>query len=378
MKGPRLSVGAIPRRLIIGVLAAVVLVTVPLLAFANNSASSSNTQHDRPTFIGLGSPAGSPAVSPALSSARTPSATPGMPSPSPSPSPSATAAPTASPSPRPLDPHPWLAWRPSGIGQVVDATFAGPWTQGSATTWVTIYTPPGYSTKSSRRYPVLYEAPYAYSHWNRAANLSNQLDALIDSGQMPPAIVVAMTTAGGPYATSECTNSYDRREWFDTYVAQTVVPWVDSHYRTIVESRARAVFGASQGGYCAAALAARHPHLFGTSLVYSGYFHAGGVGPPSTLPFGTDQSFIDAASPDALIFDMTRVTRANLYYILVAKSSQPLYGEEAVRFDKLLTQAGMTHKFIESAVPHGWAQVRAEFAAGMEAWAARMVSQGVF
>jgi len=162
------------------------------------------------------------------------------------------------------------------------------------------------------------------------------------------------------------------------YVAETVVPWVDSRYLTIATPRARGILGASQGGYCAAALAVRHNDIFGTSLVFSGYFHAGKVGPPSTLPFGTDEGFIDAASPDVLISRLSADARAKLYYIIVAQMGQGLYGEEAVRFDTLLNEAGLPHMVINSQVPHGWAQLRTEFAYAMEVWGARMVSTGVF
>ncbi len=295
-----------------------------------------------------------------------------------SPPATATPSPTDSPSPTPFDPQPWLAWRPTGLGKVSYASLPGPWKGGSATASIAVYTPPGYSAGSGRRYPVLYEAPYPWSHWTGVGRAYALLNALIDSGSIPPVIAVAMSSAGGPYSDSECTNSYNGREWFDTYVAQTVVPWVDAHYDTIAGLAARAVFGASQGGYCAAALAVRHPDVFGTSLVFSGYFHAGRVGPPSTYPFGGNKAFIDAASPDVLIFDLTAAQKASLYYILVAELSQPLYGAQAGYFDGLLTQAGMAHQVINSPVPHGWPQVRWGFGQAMEAWAARMVSTGVF
>jgi esterase/lipase superfamily enzyme len=338
-------------------------VTLPVFSDIVNYTPDSRMLHGRPPLIGLGGPD----LTPPPISTDTPGPSPGA-TPSILPSASLSADPSSSqsagPSPSPVDPHPWLAWPHSGLGNVVSVALPGPWKS--------------YSPKGSRRYPVLYEAPYAWSHWDDATNISGALYTLITKGSMPPAIVVAMSTAGGAYTDSECTDSYDGREWFDTYVAKTVVPWIDSHYLTIPTASARGILGASQGGYCAAALAVRHPDVFGTSLVFSGYFHAGKVGPPSTLPFGTDEEFINAASPDVVIFRLPPDARAKLYYVIVAQLGQGLYGEEAVRFADLLDKTGIPHMVIDSQIPHGWAQLRTGFSYAMEVWAARMVSTGVF
>ncbi len=85
-----------------------------------------------------------------------------------------------------------------------------------------------------------------------------------------------------------------------------------------------------------------------------------------------------AASPDVLIFRMTDKERTSIYFVIYAQLAQPLYGAEAIRFDKLLAQAGIPHVTYDAPVPHGWSQIRRGLPGGLEAWAARMVSQGVF
>jgi esterase/lipase superfamily enzyme len=370
--GRRIEIGA-PRRVAgIALVALMLAVTLPIFGDIVNYAPDSRMLHGRPPLAGLGGPASTdlPTVPPAST---TPDVSAGE---SASISPGPSWSPT--PSPKAVDQRPWLAWRPSGVGQVINATLPGPWKGYPPTADITIYTPPGYSSHGSRRYPVLYQAPYTFSHWDAATNISGALDTLINKGAMPPVIVVSMSTQGGPYTDSECTNSYDGREWFDTYVAETAVNWVDSHFLTIPEPSARAILGASQGGYCAAALGSRHPEVFSTTLVFSGYFHAGGVGPPSNLPFGTDKAFIDAASPDVVIFNIPPAARLHMYFRLVALPGQTIYGPEATRFDGLLDTAGIPHTLINSTVPHGWAQLRIEFPAAMDDWAAHMVAAGVF
>jgi enterochelin esterase-like enzyme len=366
----------------VALVALVLIVTVPVFGDIVNYTPDSHMLHGQGPLIGLGGPALTappirPPIRPTKPSPSQLSVTPSGASPAVTASASVPTDTAATPSPTARDPHPWLAWKPSGYGQLVDVNMPGPWSNPNPAI-LTIYTPPGYTTDTERRYPVLYQAPYYYYHWNDATNVNNVLQNLMDAGLMPATIVVSMDTEGGTYTDSECADSFDGREWFDTYVATTVIPWIDAHYRTIATASSRGILGASQGGYCAAALAVHHPDLFGSSLVFSGYFHAGMLGAPSTLPFGGNKAYIDAQSPDVGIFNLPPSEQASLYFVLVAKLSQSLYGPEATRFDEMLNAAGIDHMLIDSATPHGWAQLRIEFAGVMEAWSARMVSTGVF
>jgi len=155
--------------------------------------------------------------------------------------------------------RPWSSSRPTGHGRLYAVYLPAPWTGGIRTAIeIDIYLPPGYDAGSAR-YPVIYEVPYSAGTWQNGMHLSSVLDALITSGSIPPEIVVFAGQFGGPYADSECANSFDGREWFDRFVATTLVHWVDTHLRTITTPAARATFGFSQGGYCSAAILAHHP-----------------------------------------------------------------------------------------------------------------------
>ena len=279
----------------------------------------------------------------------------------------------------PAGPRAWLASRPSGSGHLVAYHLPAPWEGGSATqVEVAVYTPPGYDSNGSLKYPTLYEVPWDFATWEKADDLTGALNTLIDSGALPPTIVVSIDAGRGPYLDSECANSYDGREWYDRFVAQTVVPWVDSHYRTIAAPAGRAIMGMSQGGYCAAILALHHPDVFGTSISFSGYFHAGVAGPTSALPFGGNQQALNAGSPDVVAGQLAPPIRASLYFIVIAQASQALYGPQADEFIRLLTVDGYPHLAIAAAEPHGWVQVRQELTPVLAAWAARLVATGVF
>jgi enterochelin esterase-like enzyme len=281
---------------------------------------------------------------------------------------------TASPPARP-----WLAWLPTGAGRVTATNMAAPWKGGTASAVdVTIYTPPGYDANGARRYPVLYEAPTGYHLWDGATNVKSALDTLIDSGSIPATIVVFIDSSGGPYPSTECADSFDHREWFDTFVGKTVVGWVDGHYKTIAEPAARAMVGMSEGGYCAAILALHHPTVFGTSISFSGYFQAGAVGGDSAAPFGGNKALIAACSPTVVAGQLDRATRDRLYFVIIAKPDQPGYGPDASAFVKELAADGYPYESVAAAVPHGWPQVREYFPGAVETWAAREAATGVF
>jgi enterochelin esterase-like enzyme len=214
--------------------------------------------------------------------------------------------------------------------------------------------------------------------WDGATGAKAALDLLIDSGAIPPTIVVFIDSGDGPYPDSECADSVDGREWFDRYVSKAVVPWVDSKYRTIAKPAARAIMGNSQGGYCAAILTLRHPDIFGTAISFSGYFHAGVVGSNSGTPFNDDPTALDAASPDIVLGQLAPSVRADLYFVVVSDPKQDLYGPQAASFDQLLTAGGYPHLMLSAEIGHGWVEVRENFPTAVEVWASRMVKTGVF
>ncbi|HYM82864.1 MAG TPA: alpha/beta hydrolase-fold protein, partial [Candidatus Dormibacteraeota bacterium] len=307
-------------------------------------------------------PSGSPPPAPA-----TPT-----PTPSGSPPPAETPTPTARPMRRP-----WLAWRPSGSGRIVFDQLPAPWS-GGATTEVAVYLPPGYDSSPARRYPVLYEAPTPYNYWDGATNAKTVLDSLIDSGVIPSSVVVFISTGSGPYPDTECSDSFDGREWTDRYIAHTVVAWVDAWVRTIAAPAGRAIFGMSQGGYCAAILALHHPDVFATEISFSGYYEAGVAAPSAAAVFGGIPSLLAADSPISVAPHLAAGLRARTEFVLVADAAQSFYGPQQSAFLSVLRRAGYPTAPIWTPVPHGWQQVRAEFAPALEEVAQHEVALGVF
>lgn len=353
----------------VGIVLTLLVVTVPVFGDMVNYTPDSRMLQGGAPPVGL------------IRGQPTASAAPASNSPSAGPTPNLTqASPTPEPTPSPLpNERPWLAWRPSGKGVVWIVNLPAPWRDNSGLTEnVDVYTPPGYDSHGTRRYPVLYEAPFDYPLWASSVNISVALDTMIDRGTVPAMIVVFINAWRAPIYDTECANSVDGRQWFDTFISQTVVSYVDSHYRTIAAADARAFTGFSQGGYCAAILPLRHPTVFSTAIPISGYFEAGEGDASSKLPFGGVAAALAAASPMVVASDVPADQRGGLFFIVIAKPTEPFFGPQATGFEQLLAVDGYNYVALDDQLGHGWTEVRQELPAGLEAWAAHLVTEGVF
>jgi enterochelin esterase-like enzyme len=292
--------------------------------------------------------------------------------------------PTSSPRPAPVVvlslARPWRAWRPGGAGLVSQLTFPAPWVGGTrprSDVWV--YLPPGYRT-SGRAYPVIYEVPWSYTSWSKIA-ITNILDGLADSGTIPGHIVVFVSEGGGPYPDSECIDTPDHRESFESYLTGTVRPYIDSHFKTVAAAAGRSVLGMSQGGFCAAMLVLRHPDLFSTAIAFSGYYVAA-VRSSQTVnagfAFDGQRSAILAYSPMALVRGVTPGLRGRLLFELSADPTNPFYGAQYQAFSTVLRAAGIPVALFPTPLGHGWTAPRAQLPQVLATLAAREVALGLY
>ena len=137
-----------------------------------------------------------------------------------------------------------------------------------------VYLPPGYD-RGSRRYPVIHALTGFTGSGRMLLNYSNftepldaRLDRLIGEGRMKPCIVV-MPDCFTAYGGSQYLNSRSTGRYADYFIRE-IVPLVDSRYRTLPESRHRAVMGKFSGGYGAMIHGMWHPDVFSAVGCHSG------------------------------------------------------------------------------------------------------------
>lgn len=196
----------------------------------------------------------------------------------------------------------WLLVAPAGADVVFEGDFESRILQ--ARRMVRICTPPGYSPKGSRRYPVLYvqdgqnafttagtNAAFGWGNWA----LDRTSAELIRARRMEPVILVAIDATRDRYLeyrgparkwTAEelaaerrpppAPGDDSRYRAYQSFLVEELKPWVDREYRTRPGPADTALLGSSLGGLVSLALAWERPDVFGAAASLSGAFQVEG------------------------------------------------------------------------------------------------------
>lgn len=149
---------------------------------------------------------------------------------------------------------------------------------------VWIYLPADYARQLRRRYPVLYlqdgqnvfdDATSFSGEWG----VDETLDRLRNTGQDPNGCIVVAVDNGGelrtdeyiPWPNAELKKGGQGGAYVD-FLAQTLKPYIDAHYRTRSEAASTGVAGSSLGGLISFYAALRYPKVFGRVGVFSPAF----------------------------------------------------------------------------------------------------------
>jgi S-formylglutathione hydrolase FrmB len=137
---------------------------------------------------------------------------------------------------------------------------------------VSVYLPPGYARKSGQRYPVLYllhgftdsDANWFGLNGKHFVRAQTAADAAFAAGV--PEMIIVMPDALTKFQGSMYASSAVNGDW-ETFITRELVAYVDGHYRTVAQSRARGLAGHSMGGYGTLRLAMKAPGVF--SSIYA-------------------------------------------------------------------------------------------------------------
>ncbi len=138
-----------------------------------------------------------------------------------------------------------------------------------------VYTPAEYDKNPKKKYPVLYlqhgwgENEYAWSNQGHA-NLI--MDNLIAEGKCQPFIIV-MTYGMTNDVRFGGIGQFTAKE-FETVLVDELIPYVDSHFRTIPKQASRAMAGLSMGGITTKLITLRRTDVFDYYGLLSGGTYA--------------------------------------------------------------------------------------------------------
>jgi enterochelin esterase-like enzyme len=181
-----------------------------------------------------------------------------------------------------------------------------------------VYLPPCYHDDSESHYPVLYLLHgYAYTNqqWIRLG-LVETMNTRINEKTLPPFIVVLPLEA--PFEPPEIST-------YGEALIGDLIPWVDSHYRTLQDAQYRGVGGLSRGAAWAVRLGFEHWDHFSRVSAHS-------------LPiFEADSSQIMAWMLDSPHEELP------LFFIDIGRND--LEQESAQQFTALLDSYGIAHEW---------------------------------
>lgn len=137
-----------------------------------------------------------------------------------------------------------------------------------------VYLPPDYGSSIDKRYPVLYlnhgggddDSRWTLINKRQGGYANLILDNLIAEGKARPMIIVMPNTRGIAAATppvlgqdDACTQEY----------LKSIIPYIDSHYRTLADREHRAIAGLSMGGFVVLHTGLPHLDVFSELYIYS-------------------------------------------------------------------------------------------------------------
>ncbi|UCH13106.1 MAG: hypothetical protein JSV22_08300, partial [Bacteroidales bacterium] len=129
-----------------------------------------------------------------------------------------------------------------------------------------IYLPPYYHT-SNEGFPVLYLLHGIRgdeTSWIDRCEIHLIIDSLIQVKEAPPLIIVMPDGKNSYYI-----NDYMLHYPYEDMFIKELIPYIDSTYKTLSNSRYRIIAGLSMGGYGALINSIKYPDLFGACIALS-------------------------------------------------------------------------------------------------------------
>jgi len=226
-----------------------------------------------------------------------------------------------------------------------------------------VYIPPDYEAQTKARYPVLYlqhGGGEDETGWIRQGHANFILDNLIAAGSCKPMIIVMAygyarragqpvpDLTGKPFGSPEMMRAMqDLAAAFEDDLTQVLVPYIDSHFRTLADRDHRAMAGLSMGGMQTFQVTFDHLDMFSYIGGFSG---AGGM---QAL---TGQSLdVKTAYNGALADPAAFARRVHLLWLGVGTEEPDMMRKGIQGLHQSLEAASINHVFYESpGTSHEW------------------------
>jgi enterochelin esterase-like enzyme len=164
------------------------------------------------------------------------------------------------------------------------------------------YFEPAYATTSFPVVELLHGDPGDPEGWVYALGLPEAMDHAINSGDIGPMIVVMPATFTGKHG-QDCVNAPGGLQ-DDTYLSVDVPADVVRDFRALPQGLNWAIGGLSDGGFCGANLALRHPGSYGAVVSLDGFYSVYSDLAVMDKVFGVGSLMIRQNDPSTLALDV--------------------------------------------------------------------------
>lgn len=212
-----------------------------------------------------------------------------------------------------------------------------------------VYTPPGYTSDSQTRYPVLYLQHGSFEDetgWPSQGKANLILDNLIAAKEAVPMIIVMDNGYAYKAQNVESQNSSAPQiSVFDQVLVGEVIPMIDSKFRTIANRENRAIAGLSMGANQCMRIIVKNLDKFSA---------IGGFSGTSNYP---SADAIDAANfLDGSFSNGNAVNqKLNVFFLSMGTKEQAPFPGSIGAFRTMLKKQGINHVFYESPeTAHEW------------------------
>jgi enterochelin esterase-like enzyme len=148
-----------------------------------------------------------------------------------------------------------------------------------------VYLPPSYTTKVSKKYPVLYmhDGQYSFSKSENSGgswNVHKVVDELISEDKIKEIIIVAIpnmgSERGSEYAHDKIPFIHDlgleeKGLLYEDFLINDLKPYIDEKFRTLTDGKNTALIGSSMGGLVTYNIGFRNPSVFSNLGIMSPY-----------------------------------------------------------------------------------------------------------
>ena len=134
---------------------------------------------------------------------------------------------------------------------------------------VIVVLPPSYDREPNRYYPVVY-ALHGYSidaeQWIQEIRIPQTAEGAFAKGT--PEMIIVLPTSKNVHNGSFYSNSLTTGN-FENFIAEELISYIDSHYRTLARPESRGLVGHSMGGYGASRIGIRRADQYGALYLMS-------------------------------------------------------------------------------------------------------------